>query len=348
MSPNKRLPAASACDPVMPSGPRVRSRSPRGAFTLTELLVVIAIIGVLTSLVTAAAVSAWNKARTSRITLEIQTLSQAMEQINSDFGIYPPNAMHTGQALNDGPQQGDIANDLNRTFKKLFPRHQESPALIAQIAGASNGLVGGMAASEAIYFWLGGFSDDPKYPISGTGGPSFNISTTPTEVVEDRNRRAEFDLTRLGPRNVDGSFAGRFIQYTVNVNGVSQDRQINFWQYFPKGSAQPLVYFDVSRYKPYQYDMHAASDPLLEVHAIAKLREGVSVASTPADLAFVDQGKYQILHAGLDEDWGNFASLSYMEQGGVNILMFPNGPFTGGLADNLASFTTGTLEQAQP
>ena len=36
-------------------------------------------------------------------------------------------------------------------------------------------LHGGMTAGEALVFWLGGFSSDPKYPISGEGGPSYRI-----------------------------------------------------------------------------------------------------------------------------------------------------------------------------
>lgn len=339
---------------------RLATRAP-SAFTLTELLVVISIIALLAALTTAAVVNAMRKARQSSIQMELQQISQAIETFESESGVYPPNLMHPGSGT-------DIANrveaDLRKTLKKLFPRHQEPPQLIAALAGtldsgAPNELPGGLNAAEALYFWMGGFSDDPKYPISGPGGPSFNLADNRGEVIEDRNRPDVFDVTRLGPRDDNGVFdfnTGRSIQYEVNTNNGVEQRQINFWTYTPRGSEQPLVYFDVSRYKPYEYDMYASSDPSnpVEIHAIEKLREGITAANTAEDLVFVNQDKFQILHAGLDEDWGQekFAALSLFEtlgQGGsvTDVITYPEGPFVGALADTLTNFTTGTLEDAQ-
>ena len=39
-------------------------------------------------------------------------------------------------------------------------------------------LPGGMSAGEAVVFWLGGFSSDEKYPISGEGGPSYLVQNS--------------------------------------------------------------------------------------------------------------------------------------------------------------------------
>jgi len=174
-------------------------------------------------------------------------------------------------------------------------------------------------------------------------------------VLEDRNRRYEFDLGRLEPRDANGVFQGRFIEYNHPVTGNLN--RINFWQYAPSGSEQPLVYIDVSRHKPEQYDMHALGPMSLGnpmVHAIEKLREGISVLSGPGDLVFVNQGKFQILHAGLDDAWGAFGQMSLFMKGTApttqdleDIIKFPTGPFIGDIADTVGNFGTGTLEDEQ-
>src|SRR5690606_22060521 len=95
-------------------------------------------------------------------------------------------------------------------------------------AGNPSPLDGGMNAAESLYFWLGGFSSDPVYPISGPGGPSFTDRTDDSdndlklddEILENRNRLYEFDLTRLAPRTEEGVFhdtdtggTGRYVLY---------------------------------------------------------------------------------------------------------------------------------------
>ncbi len=346
----------------------IRHSSFPRAFTLTELLVVITIIAVLAGLITGAAVNALNKAKQASITLEIQQLSSAIEDSKNEYGAYPPN----GMIQITTPANILAQNDFVRMFRKSFPRGQEPLELIRALAGAPLTASGqsseltdtGMNAAEAMVFWLGGFSSDPQYPISGPGGPSFNRTIVNGEVLEDRNRRYEFDLGRLGPRNAGGTFddsalAGRFIAYSVDLNrdgdvtDVGESRRINFWQYAPNGSEQPFVYLDVSRHKPEAYDMPAlgpmgSGKPM--VHAIEKVREGFSGTLGHNDLVFVNQGKFQILHAGLDDAWGDFMQLSLFMQNDIeaNVITFPTGPFIGDIADTVGNFGVGTLEDAQP
>jgi prepilin-type N-terminal cleavage/methylation domain-containing protein len=358
--------------PAVSTQPPAANR--RQAFTLTELLIVIAIIAVLAGLIAAAAVNALRKGRETRITLEMQNMSGAIENFKNDYGMYPPNGM-TEMAPSANPAAGTSAAlvraDFKRAFAKAFPGHNEPPALIDALAGVtpsganmSGPLENGMRANEALYFWLAGFSSDPKYPISGPGGPSF-IRGAGNEVLEDRNKRYEFDLSRLGPRDDNGAFdasKGRFVTYEINMGGGVQQRQINFWQYTPSGSEQPFVYFDVSRHKPgltqntasatggpSKYDLWAA-DPAKgfpNIYALKQLREGVTgTASNISNVVFVNQGKFQLLHPGLDDDWGsdNFAAAG--RQNADNLLLFPTGPFIGPIADTLTNFTDGTLASA--
>ena len=215
-----------------------------------------------------------------------------------------------------------------------------------------------MNAAEAIYFWLGGFSEDPQYPISGPGGPSFVDTNAPSgldladEVMESRNRMYEFDLGRLGPRDDSDLYAGRFITYDDPKTG--QLRQINLWTYTPASSESSFAYFDASRHDPVDYDQDLSGQFNVNVFALKKLREGISTPSQPSDIVFVNKNKFQILHAGLDDEWGeNMADFAMVDpvsnapKNILNVLLFPTGPFTGDIADTLTNFTSGTLESAQ-
>jgi prepilin-type N-terminal cleavage/methylation domain-containing protein len=355
VAPNCRV--ASSCD--APSSLRPHSRR-RRAFTLTELLVVIAIIGVLASLITAAAVNALRNAKRARIVLEIKQLATATENFKNDNGAYPPSAT-VGVGGTVTKQQ--LISDYERMGKKLSSRiHPTELLVLRALAGdtmiptavvQAAPLEGkGVTAAEAVYFWLGGFSQDPRFPISGPGGPSY---ASGSEVLENRNRRYEFDLGRLGRRNDDGVFwandladpgTGRYITYNIDLNGdgdtgdEGEERVLNLWQYSPQGSEEPFVYFDASRYKPYQYDPPSKEGGL--VYAIKAVREGLTSATDPDDLVFKE--RFQFLHCGLDDAWGDFEPLSLAVVGNPSdVLVFPEGPFTGELADTLTNFTNGDL-----
>ena len=340
-----------------PVAPR-RAPGSRQAFTLTELLVVITIIAVLASLVTVAAVKAIAAAKRTQIQLEIGQIAQSMEDFKSEYGAYPPSGMNDGSNNQNGKSIGQmVVSDFERMFKKAFPRGQEPRELIQALAGGGPGgnkglspLTGGLRAGEAVYFWLGGFSDDPQYPISGKGGPSFETGTTVGEVIENRNRRYEFDLTRLVPRASDGLFDevnGRYLTYEDPRNG--KQRRINLWQYVPSGFEQPFVYFDVSRHKPADYEMPASVGG--SIYALTGPRQGRSgISNALTDIIYSNQGKFQILHAGLDDSWGDNAksvSLAQYINDADFYLPFPAGPFTGEIADNLTNFTSGELQSAQ-
>jgi len=357
----------------------------RPAFTLTELLIVIAIIAMLAGLIAAAAVNALRASKRGQISLEIKQISASIEEFKNDYGAYPPNGMNPSYPAVNNPVPGSAAAlvqaDFERMFNKAFQGHREPRTLIRALCGQNGGapsnqnLEHGMTAAEALYFWLAGFSSDQQFPLSGPGGPSFVKGDV--EVLENRNRRYEFDLGRLDPRDDDGVFyevpdgSGRYVEYQVDLNGdgdvadVGETRRINFWRYAPQGSEQPLVYFDASRYKPAQYDLWAVNPNPPDapyIFALKQLRSGArSTGGTMRNVVFVNQGKYQILHAGLDDAWGEgFEGMSL--QGTVegrqywgsdnsptnadDLLLFPDGPFIGEVADTLTNFTDGAIEDA--
>lgn len=347
------------------------------AFTLTELLVVITIIAILAGLLLGAVQRALVTGKRTAITVELQQIGAALEDLNSESGAYPPNGMNNGNNTR-------AVNDFVRMFKKAFPRHKEPDDLILALAAAPgtnlNGPYnvtlpvdadggqegGGLTGAEAVFFWLGGFSDDVSYPISGPGGPSFtdadgdgdNNLEASDEVLENRNRRYDFDLSRLGPRTSEGQFddssgKGRFITYNdprVSPPGSGQLRRINLWTYTPGGSSVPAAYFDTSRHTPAEYDLPFSGIAGGDLYALKQLREGVSAATQNSDVRWVEDQKFQLLHPGVDDIWGDdFANFRLnVEDNGANayqnVLLAPEGPFLGDVADTLGNFMSGTLE----
>jgi prepilin-type N-terminal cleavage/methylation domain-containing protein len=352
---------------------------PRSAFTLVELLVVITIIGILAALITAAGAGALKKARQTKIKAEMDQMDMALQTYKDTAGSYPPNAQTDDDSLAAEPltsptplNEQQVVQDIKRHLKQAFGKSREPEYLIEALAGmagsnanVAHNLRGGMSAGEAIVFWLGGFSSDPKYPISGEGGPSYQIDSsalngaTPVQADPIANRKwvFPFEVTRLQPRTTDNYFddstasGERYIVYSVNINGVPQNRRINFWQYMPSQSEKPFLYFDTSRHPATaDFDPPAAAAIATGVAAdIHTIKTRAQSAAAAVQFEHANPEKFQILHAGIDDEWGNFEPMSLAHTQPSDILLYPDGPFTGEVADTIVNFSDNTtLEASQP
>lgn len=373
--------------------PRYSRLVTRQAFTLVELLVVIVIIGILAALITVAAVAALRTARKAQIKAEITEISNGFDEYKNKTTAYPPNCQTDGTGAANPIDETTVLTDLKRHMKQAFPRHQESDNLLRALAGLSatgsdasdypRALGGGLTAGEALVFWLGGFSSDPKYPISGEGGPSYNLTgvsagdKSKVDPIESRKWIYPFDINRLGPRASTGYFdetngSGRYIEYTATINGARKLRRINFWQYTPSKSGQPYLYFDTSRHPAYDTSVAAVSrfDPpaatadsklALDVFALKKINPSYLASSTTSPpVTFINPEKFQVIHCGLDDAWGTegFGLMSARTIGAApynrdaklpaSYLLFPSGPFVGDIADTQVNFATETtIEDSQ-
>ncbi|WP_206035973.1 prepilin-type N-terminal cleavage/methylation domain-containing protein [Crateriforma spongiae] len=218
-----------------------QSLAARHGFTLVEILVVIVIIGILAGIAIPAVTNVIATGRETALKVEITQLADSVEQYNLKYGDYPPDM-----------SSWTIAQ---RHLKKAFPRmSQRDLTLLYNMCHDGNGRFNPAAIdrSEALVLFLGGFSDDAAYPLTGAGGPfecrlaQNNAAYTTTTNVAD----FQYNVSRN-----DALFEFDVARLTINAAAAETGGQVNSTDdgdlipaYQMDGRAAPFVYFESRTY----------------------------------------------------------------------------------------------------
>ena len=348
----------------------MNARQSRFGFTLVELLIAIAIIGILMSLTVTAVTRAITRGRETASRLEINALSQAIEQYNLKYGDYPPD--------------GSSEQVLLRHVRKIFPRiSAQDLALLTQLTrarGSSNFSAVAMDRGEVLVFFLGGFSGNPLNPFTGEGGPLKRIGNDPMNIASYEyngtrdNAFYDFDTNRL---TVARSAAGVMLSTDEKLLGLGSEPTLGGEDQLPAylarvGTPTPLVYFDSRTYG----NIAATGAPMYNGYLAGSTEYGGvrpymtnsnAGGATYADLKFHNDSTFQIISPGLDGVFGACVSLNandptaspvyFVTQTGVAV--GPGGAPTirgfqdmdwsplvkvAGHLDNVTNFSSSTLE----
>lgn len=305
----------------------------RSAFTLVEILVVIAIIGVLVGLLVPAVMYAAKTVRKRAIAMETNTLADAFNKYQQKF--------------NDLPPDGSSFAVVQRHLLKLFPQIASSefnllrgdtfpgtPHLLVNNYSASVQLdppqgLGVMDPAEAVVFFLGGYSEDPQYPLSGAGGPFFimgrEVQSGPLTQVTSGAPKSLRETVQYNPARNNPFFDFETGQLsTVEVDGLirSNDEsellqratELNDMLPVYKTSKKdsPYVYFDHRTYSVPTSSGRYFSHYTTPDHGVARpyksSQRNTRVPNTPANaddyFQYMNEDSFQLICAGLDDSFG--------------------------------------------
>jgi prepilin-type N-terminal cleavage/methylation domain-containing protein len=206
----------------------------------------------------------------------------------------------------------NTADTLKNHVRSLFPR---------ALPGDINTIPNTLSAAEILWFCIRGYTSDPQRPVD-----FFNESAK-------RDGSFQFEQGRLvQTRRFDHN-----PQTMTPLHPSNQRRSPQpVYAYVPQvdaGKEAAYVYFDCSR----RYEAQKQS---------FTGRSGVARPYRTGDGIFANAGKFQIISAGLDGDYGGDVARPRDE---TTHKYFPNGDnYTEGDKDNLTNFSERNLENSKP
>lgn len=292
--------------------------SSRQGFTLIEVLMVIAIIGVLVGLAVPAVGIAFRSFKQRAIGFECQSLANSIAQYKTKYGEYPP----------DGADSALLVRHLRKAFPQIAATElallggtlSTYPSGFPAPANSTRGLSSAvMDPSEALVFFLGGFSDDPAFPFSGPGGP-FYLEDSGTQV---KSNAASISRVQYNTDRVNSLFPFNQSQLSLEVNSAgittSSDDADLLPEYHPGGLTQPFVYFEARTYQQstvanvFSTTSNGIVYPYRSTEVNTKVdKNNTAIASRNSYFKFVNDKSFQLISAGLDDHYGGTSGLFYM------------------------------------
>ncbi len=203
-----------------------------GGFTLVELLVVISIVALLAAALVPAVFKSIEKAKTARIGIELASIESALERYKQEMGEFPPDFSELAECTTTDSRVQAAMAIINGHMARKYRRRNITLTSLGDWPVDSNGnfhpnalqVLAELNPTNALAFWLHGFSDDPARPLFGAG---------------TRQPFFEFDQARLAEGVAVNAFrndSGVAVPYVMTAT------------YAPQGvlDARPYIYYRAS------------------------------------------------------------------------------------------------------
>ena len=294
--------------------------------TLVEMLVVIAIIGILAAVLVPVVSSAIQTANEAAISIEMKSMETAIEQYKNKVGSYPTDfgnplalrphviklssraaftnrlidltSIDTTTASIDFSSVENGGNDLWYTATLTNPHAARGASTVTSRSPIT------IDPSEALVFWMYETTTDPRFPLGAINyddGNGWVVDAAWWAQVWDPNRFREFDEKQFSDVDGDGWFEFRTKRGPQNVPMVYFDSRtyanlhpsIRRHAMYPS-SPDPIQWFDTDL------------DTSATWQACISPDFGVAQPYWDSTTTLYEPNKYQIVHAGIDGDFGYF------------------------------------------
>ncbi len=279
-------------------GSRASAQSGRNGFTLVELLVVVGIIAVLAALITPAIFQARISAQNAAIRAEIDLLHMGIMNYKNRFGSYPPclsNCNPNPPLAGSAKLAGDTAARMH--LERLFPRCDGSQSPSPP------------TARDQFFVRQGGLWPDEV--------DNDNDGTTDEADENYYNEISPLDSLIFWlsgySSNPANPLTGGAKEALYDKDDSRMDAETG--GYHPAGKPNaPFIYIDASNYGTI-FTHSDIGTPVANRQREIPGGPYWAEARTPGGTDWHNPGKFQILNAGLDEQWGTDDDLSNFWKG---------------------------------